>query len=428
MLTPLGAVPGPTAVVVGPDAGSVRPAPVSAASPGIAGSVPGRDVAKPTPQSVKKRKPAKKPINKPVSRQSSSSATRPFPTAPTGVSTTTSSTATPTPEMSTTTNMSPFAVSTTAASSSSARADIGEAGLRAYRSWVQPLPSKPSAAGLNISVSPGMWPEAAAEIRRRVERVTNFYNPLIELRVPVRFIVGRFEDIEWACRQLNGIDPGRSVEQCRQDHLLERYEHHHSWAGDIAGVSVHWYLLRAAEVVDYESFLPRIEHEYVHTLQQDQIGSVGSKVTCWYHGMAEYLGILVSSGGDENAFVRLRNASVLSAPQQRPVDLSVGHITDWLNRASVPSWSENQNRCGEFDRSGSYHDAVLAAEWMVSQIGIDGVLDFQARLRTADWSTAVRSSFGLSSEQLNAAMADYMYEEIQRARTHDPRISGQRRR
>ena len=146
------------------------------------------------------------------------------------------------------------------------------------------------------------------------------------------------------------------------------------------------------------------------------MGDFGLKVTCWYHGMAEYLGILTSAQGDTTYFLDQRLWAILQAPVKRPQNLTPEFLQDWITRASIPNRTGNQNNCGEFDQSGDYHDAILAAEWMVGKIGLQGVLDFQVKLKNLSWNQALEASFGANPTEVYRQISEYMYKEIMIAR------------
>jgi hypothetical protein len=293
----------------------------------------------------------------------------------------------------------------------------GSSALSVYDKWARVTDGKNPSAKVKFIFSSSMWPETKFEISNRLNKVIEFFDPHFKPALPIYLIGGRFEDVDWACRELNTLDSGRGIEDCkRESENVQKFIYHDSWGGEIGNASGHWYLLKMKEAIDSRAFLPRVEHEYIHTIQQNQIGEFGLKVTCWCHGMAEYLGILASAQGDLNYFLDQRLWAILQAPVKRPENLTSEFLFDWITRASIPNRSANQSNCSEFDQSGDYHDAILAAEWMVAKIGIPGVLDFQAKLKNSTWNQALEASFGAKPSELYKQISEYMLKEIMIAR------------
>ena len=296
----------------------------------------------------------------------------------------------------------------------------GSQALIAFDKWAAKSDGKTPSVTVNYIISANLWPEVQLELKRRMSNVIAFFDPYIKPTLPIYFFSGRFEDMEWACTELFRLDPGRTVESCRRQSLDQQSrDYHDSWGGGMGTSSAHWYLLKMKEAVDGRAFLPRVEHEYIHTIQQNQLGSFSDKVTCWYHGMAEYLGILASAQGDLIYFLDQRNSSILGAPVPRPSQLTAEFLINWLNRASIMGYAGGVNQCQEFDETGDYHDAILAAEWMVLKLGLPGVLEFQGDLKNMSWNQAIEKYFKAKPAEIYTEIGKYMFAEIQIARSNN---------
>ena len=293
----------------------------------------------------------------------------------------------------------------------------GSNALVVYKKWASQFKGQTPSAEVRFILSDSLWPEVKTELRQRINKVIVFFDPYFKPSLPIYFIGGRFEDVDWACRELNRLDNGRDIEECKRESINnQKMIFHDSWGGGIRNASAHWYLLKMREAIDSRAFLPRVEHEYIHIIQQNQMGNFSTKESCWYHGMAEYLGILASAQGNLDYFLDQRMWAILNAPVKRPQDLTSEFLKNWITRASIPNRTGNQRNCAEFDQSGDYHDAVLAAEWMISKIGIPGVLKFQENLKDMNWNQALEKSFGLSVNQIYTEISEYMLKEIMIAR------------
>ena len=295
----------------------------------------------------------------------------------------------------------------------------GSQALVVYDKWAAVSDGKTPSVKVTYLINSNLWPETERELKRRMSNVIAYFDPYFKPELPIYFVSGRFEDMEWACAEIFKLDSGRGIEGCRRESLdQQRQNFHDSWGGGIGKASAHWYLLKMKEAIDARAFLPRIEHEYIHTIQQNQIGNYGEKVACWYHGMAEYLGILASAQGNLEYFLDQRNTSILNAPTKRPEQLTMEFLTNWIIKASVIQFVGGQFNCREYDQTGDYHDAILAAEWMVLKLGLPGVLAFQADLKNMSWNEALEKSFKLKPTEIYEQIGKYMFYEIQISRAN----------
>ena len=274
---------------------------------------------------------------------------------------------------------------------------------------------------ITYSFSPTLWPSTRTEMQRRMNNVVAYWDRLYRPALRVYFTAGTYDDLQWACGELNQHDPNRSLAACIADQQSELKNNFHVSRGyDIQGGSENWYLIQSPEVLDRRGYWPRIEHEYWHSVQQDIMGSeFRYNIACWaLEGGAEYLGIATATQGDIALFLDQRNRSLQDLPdtvtRQQLRTMTGADFADWFTKASTPwqvrgQWDDN---CAPYRSTGMYHFSLLATEWMVDQVGLRGYLDFFKLLRTVPWHTAVEQTFGAPEAKVYAKIGDYTAAEV----------------
>lgn len=294
----------------------------------------------------------------------------------------------------------------------------GSNALKVYRKWgTSKLDEKPKTK-IEYHFSQNFWKEVEQVFRARFESVVAYWDRLLDIQIPIYFMAGTKLDVEWICKILESKDPERRrASGCIENESKAVEEGFGSARGfDLTNGSANFYLVRFKEVADSASFKPRIEHEYFHSVQQNLLRNrFRSNIPCWYlEGGSEYMGLLTSTHGDAELFLKLRRQTILGAPEKRRTGVTAQELTDWLNSATVAwqvapeAWAEN---CSPFWRNGLYHDGILATEWLVDRIGIDGVLALTKDAATTSWADAFEKRVGLPVKEANRLIGEYMLKE-----------------
>lgn len=273
--------------------------------------------------------------------------------------------------------------------------------------------------------SPRMWAASITEMKRRMDNSVAFWDRFHTPSFNVYFTAGTYEDLEWGCQILNSHDSGRTLQGCRDDQKNELANNFHVSRGyDIAGGSNPWYLIQSPEVLDAQAFWPRIEHEYVHSIQEDLLrDDFRFVVPCWVlEGSPEYLGILMASQGNAKLFLDQRIGTVQGWREGFHRTASAEELAKWFEDASI-TWSPRPpermyDRCEPYRNTGMYHWSVLGTEWMVDRIGVKGMVDLYKNLKSESWESTVRKFFAMSSKEMYAQMGEYSKREIAIALTN----------
>lgn len=263
------------------------------------------------------------------------------------------------------------------------------------------------------------WPEVEAEFRNRFNSTAAYYEQFTKIDFPVYFMAGTYDDLETLCTVLESKDATRTFNNCLDDQRNELATNYMVARGyDLKKGSGHYYLIKMREVFDGRRFFSRIEHEFFHTVQQSIMAEkFRTNSPCWFlEGGAEYFGVLVSSYGDIDKYLQLRRETILSAPEKRAQNITEAELRNWLTAASVayvPPVGIRFDQCAPYRNNGMYHDSILAAEWLVGKIGVDGVIALIKDMSETSWEVALEKKLGIKYEDANQLMAQYMYRERQ---------------
>ncbi len=263
------------------------------------------------------------------------------------------------------------------------------------------------------------WPEVEAEFRNRFNSTAAYYEQFTKIEFPVYFMAGTYDDVEALCTVLESKDATRTFKNCLEDQRNQLSTNYMVARGyDLKNGSGHFYLIKMPEVFDGRRFFSRLEHEFFHTVQQSIMAEkFRTNSPCWFlEGGSEFFGVLVSSYGDIDKYLQLRRETILSAPEKRAQNVTEEELKDWLTAASissVPRIGIQFDQCAPYRNNGMYHDSILAAEWLVGKIGVDGVIALIKDTAETSWEVAIEKRLGNKYEEVNRLMAQYMYMERQ---------------
>lgn len=293
----------------------------------------------------------------------------------------------------------------------------GSNALNVFRKWGTSKSIDTPKTKIEYNFSDKFWPEVETEFRKRFNSVVAYFDRYTNIEIPVYFSAGTYEDLNWACKLLETRDQNRKYEYCVDEQQYDlNYFYHVSRGYDLANGSANFYLIKMQEIEQSADFQVRIEHEYFHTIQQNLLKDrFRTNMPCWFlEGGAEFFGMLTFSHGDEKRYLQFRYFKIFRAPEPRAENVSAADFTKWLNDASI-SWQKNaqiyEYRCTPYRLNGMYHDSVLAVEWMVSKIGVDGVLDLIKDAGLTSWNASFEKHLGMPVSDGLRLMGEYMYSE-----------------
>jgi len=295
----------------------------------------------------------------------------------------------------------------------------GSDALKIYRKWGTSKLGEQPKTKIEYHFSSNFWKDTEKVFRDRFDSVVAYWDRLLDIQIPIYFMAGTKSDVEWICKVLESKDPQRRrAAGCIESETQALQESNFGPARgfDLTNGSANFYLVNFKEVGDSVGFKPRIEHEYFHSVQQNLLRNrFRTNIPCWFlEGGSEYFGLLTSTHGDAELFLKLRRHTILGAPEKRRTGVTAQELTDWLNTATVAwqlapeAWASN---CSPFGRNGLYHDGILATEWLVNRIGVDGVLALTKDAAATSWADAFEKKVGLPVKDAHRLIGEYMLKE-----------------
>ena len=296
----------------------------------------------------------------------------------------------------------------------------GSNAMTVFRKWgTSKLDEKPKTK-IEYNFSTNFWKDVEPTFRSRFDSVVAYWDRFLDIQIPIYFMAGTKDDVEWICKLLETKDPQkRRAAGCIENEsraLKEIFGVAVARGFDLTNGSANFYIVKYKEAADSLSFKPRIEHEYFHSVQQNLLRNrFRTNIPCWFlEGGSEYFGILTSAHGDAELFLKLRRATILGAPEKRKDGVTAQDLTNWINASSVAwqlapeAWADN---CSPFAQNGLYHDGILATEWLVDRIGVDGVLTLTKDAATTSWAEAFEKKVGMPIKDAHRLIGEYMFKE-----------------
>ncbi len=294
----------------------------------------------------------------------------------------------------------------------------GSRAMDVFRKWGTSKADEKPKTPIQFYFGPNFWKDLEAGIRSRFESVVAYFDRYTNIEIPIYFMIGTKDDLDWICRLLESKDATRGYRNCvdNESEALKFENFGPARGFDLKNGSANFYLWKYKETQDMQGFKPRIEHEYFHSVQQNLLrNKFRTNIPCWFlEGGPEYFGLLTFSHGNSLDFLRLRRQTIVGAPERRPSTVTAADLSDWLTKASVPwqnspeSWTDN---CAPFRSNGMYHDGSLATEWMIDRIGVDGVLALVKEAGETSWNIAFEKKIGLNVKEAYQLIGEYILKE-----------------
>jgi hypothetical protein len=292
----------------------------------------------------------------------------------------------------------------------------GSNALNVFRKWGTTKSGEMPKTNVEFSFSSKFWKDLEVQLRARFNSIVSYFDRYITIDIPIYFMAGTKDDLDWICRLLESKDSSRTYANCiKNESEALRSENTVARGFDLRNGSANFYVMNYQQVNDSLSFRPRVEHEYFHSVQQSLLkGKYRTDIPCWYlEGGAEYLGVLTFSHGNAEEFLKLRRLIILNAPERRSSNVTALDLTQWLTAASV-AWQDTPtggDNCAPYRSNGLYHDATLATEWLIDRIGVDGLLSLTKAAGETTWNSAFEKFTGLSVKEGYKLIGEYMLKE-----------------
>ena len=254
------------------------------------------------------------------------------------------------------------------------------------------------------------------EITKQYVQNIEFWSAYTKIDAPLQVIIGTLDDIKFICKwrdshlQMNAANCETSFRTDKQ-----RVWDAHTTQGD--GKATDFYFMTEPSILTEIDFLPRVAHEFFHNVQNAQTDKYKSSFPCWVEeGGAEYFGILVTSKGNPETFIKMRQFAVAFKSNNKTNLLSSkDYWRDYLLSADVTSVKPNSDSwgCAAFQNTGLYGNILLATEYLHQQLGIAGVLALYRDTGTMGWDKAIEKALKKSKAAIYDDIASYMLTEYQ---------------
>ena len=254
------------------------------------------------------------------------------------------------------------------------------------------------------------------EITKQYVQNIEFWSAYTKIDAPLQVIVGTLDDIKFICKwrdshlQMNAANCETSFRTDKQ----RVWDAHTTQGG---GKATDFYFMTEPSILTEIDFLPRVAHEFFHNVQNAQTDKYKSSFPCWVEeGGAEYFGILVTSKGNPETFIKMRQFAVAFKSNNKTNLLSSkDYWRDYLLSADVTSVKPNSDSwgCAAFQNTGLYGNILLATEYLHQQLGIAGVLALYRDTGTMGWDKAIEKALKKSKAAIYDDIASYMLTEYQ---------------
>ena len=297
-------------------------------------------------------------------------------------------------------------------------------GSSAIKIMEKAFPAKPSAfpkVELTWRYSDTVNNKIKEEITKQYLENIEFWSAYTKIDAPLQVIVGTLDDIKFICKWRNShlqIDAANCESNFRTD--KQRVWDAHTTQGN--GKATDFYFMTEPSILTEIDFLPRVAHEFFHNVQNAQTDKYKSSFPCWVEeGGAEYFGILVTSKGNPETFIKMRQFAVALKSNKTNLFSSKDYWRDYLLSADVTSVKPNSDSwgCAAFQTTGLYGNILLATEYLHQQLGIAGVLALYGDTGTIGWDKAIEKAFKKSKAEIYDDIASYMLTEFQIAAKQD---------
>lgn len=256
------------------------------------------------------------------------------------------------------------------------------------------------------------------EITRQYEYSRDFWSAYTKIDAPLQVIVGTLDDVNFICKWRNSHLQINQT-NCETSFRTDKQRVWDAYTTQENGKATDFYFMTNPSALTDSDFLPRVSHEFFHNVQYSQTEKYKSVFPCWVEeGGAEYFGILVTSRGNAESFIKMRQFAVVKKSYYQP-DRNLlntkDYWRDYLVSADVTSRKPNSDSwgCAPFQNTGLYGNILLATEFLHKELGISGVLALYRDAGTLGWDRAIETAFNKSKGSIYDDIASYMLTEYQ---------------
>jgi hypothetical protein len=290
-------------------------------------------------------------------------------------------------------------------------------GSRAVEGFNQAFPQKSSQYPTLETVwriSEQVNPKISTEIQRQYKESIDFWSAYTKHQGVLQVIVGTLDDIEFVCKWRSSYLEMQAPD-CNKSFRTDKTRKWDAHTTQMPTKATDFYFMTDPATLTAPDFLPRVPHEFFHNVQWAQTVRYKSLLPCWAEeGGAEYFGILVSSQGDLEEFLKRRYQPLtdrrgkLMRTQLTQVDWK-----EWLMSADMNSVIPGSYEwgCQGVQPEGIYSYGLLATEYLNIKLGTAGLLELYRDSESLGWNKAIEKAFGKSKSEAYDEIAAYMRDE-----------------
>ena len=260
------------------------------------------------------------------------------------------------------------------------------------------------------------------EITKQYQNNSEFWSAYTKIDGPLQVIVGTLDDIAFVCKWRD-FHLQMNAQNCVNSFRTDKNRVWDAHTTQLRGKATDFYFMTSPESLTDIDFLPRVAHEFFHNVQHSATNNYKNLFPCWAEESgAEHFGILVTSNGDPEKYLKLRYfAVVMKSNNFRSSITGPAYWKDWLTKTEVTSYLPNSDAwgCQPYQNMGLYGNGLLATEYLNLQLGIPGVMALYRDAGTMGWEKAMEKAFNKPKISIYEDMAAYMHKEFTIASNQD---------
>ena len=253
-------------------------------------------------------------------------------------------------------------------------------------------------------ISEQVDPRISTEIQRQYKESIDFWTAYTKHQGVLQVIVGNLDDVEFICKWRSSYLEMQAPD-CNKIFRTDKTRKWDAHTTQLATKATDFYFMTDPATLTAPDFLPRVPHEFFHNVQWAQTVRYKSLLPCWaQEGGAEYFGILVSSQGDLEEFLKRR---------YRPLTDTRGKLMrTQLTQADWKEWLISADMsCQSINPDGIYSYGLLATEYLNIKLGTAGLLALYRDSDALGWDKAIEKAFGKSKSEAYDEIAANMRDE-----------------
>jgi hypothetical protein len=253
-------------------------------------------------------------------------------------------------------------------------------------------------------ISEQVNPLISTEIQRQYKESIDFWTAYTKHQGVLQVIVGNLDDVEFICKWRSSYLE-MPAPDCNKSFRTDKTRKWDAHTTQLSTKATDFYFITDPATLTSPDFLPRVPHEFFHNVQWAQTARYKSLLPCWaQEGGAEYFGILISSQGELEQFLKRR---------YRPLTDTRGTLMKTqLTQADWKEWMISTNAsCQSVNPDGIYSYGLLATEYLNIKLGTAGLLALYRDSDALGWDKAIEKSFGKSKSEAYDEIAANMRDE-----------------